>query len=359
MRISIVFLVTVLFTGAIYGQKLQDIEAIKLNTKFTLQLNKGDSNNFPYKIISTEPFEGELESSSFKLLDEDLNNNQIQGILGIGTFGSQRSVQLLIKSGGELPLIYELFIDRKGNDRFKKTSTIQLIPGVPSQEIWPYNIHAIKIGNFQKPSIIKETESVLDTTCYSTLDIHQGNTLINEQLTFLSEIISNQEESVVDKIKNYEDSIKSISISSWGWGDELNILDKNGRKIGEHVKRKKIKEILVYKLTECPYLSREVGYFFSKKDRKLKCVVFKWRQRWVGGWQSRAYQNIEDDYRSKYGFLNKSLNEVLGSPTSSFNKENRRHKNIWVSNQGMSAESYLYIDQYSRSLRLKIYFPDE
>jgi hypothetical protein len=127
MRILIVLLASILFATLVHGQKLKDIEAIKLNTKFMLELTKEDSNKFSYKIVSTEPFHGELESSSFKLLDEDLYNNQIQGILGIGTFGAQRSIQLLIKSGVKVPLQYKLSIDMKGNDRFKKTSTIQLI----------------------------------------------------------------------------------------------------------------------------------------------------------------------------------------------------------------------------------------
>ena len=98
MRILTFFFI--LFASFVHGQKLKNIEAIKLNTKFTLELHTDSLNNFSYNIVSTEPFEGELKmNSAFKLFDENIKENQIQGILAIGTFGSQRSILLAMKSG--------------------------------------------------------------------------------------------------------------------------------------------------------------------------------------------------------------------------------------------------------------------
>jgi len=354
-------LVLLVFSSFSNAQELMNVSPIEINTKFRIKLIKKGLSDFSYEIISKVPFNDELNSGKAQsILVDSLEVNEIQGIFAVGTFGNKESTLLVLKSGRKDPLQYNLFIDLKGRNKFKKTSTLPLHWEYPSIEVWQDYIHAIKFASFKQIALGQtEPQMELDTTCYSTLSINQGNILLNDQLTFLSELINNQEKSAVDKIKKYEDSINSISISSWGWGDQLNIVDNNGRKIGEHVKPKKIKDILVFKLTECPYLSREVGYFFSKKDRKLKFVVFKWRQRRVKGWRSRDYKNINDDYRSKYEFLNKHLNLSLGPPTNSLNIENRRYKNKWLSNKDLSAESTLYIDQYSRSLRLKIYLPDK
>ncbi|WP_299531218.1 hypothetical protein [Ulvibacterium sp.] len=354
-------LVLLVFSSFLNAQELRNVSPIDINTKFRIKLIKKGASDFSYEIVSKVAFNDQLNSGKApSILDDSLEVNEIQGIFAVGKFGTKKSTLLVLKSGSKAPLQYNLFIDLKGRNKFKKTSTLPLNSQYPSIEVWQDYIHAIKFSNFKQIAIRRtEPQMELDTTCYSTLNINQGNILLYDQLTFLSELISNQEESAVDKIKKYEDSINSISASSWGWGDQLNIVDNNGRKIGEHVNRKKIKDILVFKLTECPYLSREVGYFFSKKDRKLKFVVFKWRQRRVSGWRSKDYKNIGDDYRYKYDFLNKYLNLTLGPPTSSLKEENIRYKNKWLSNKHLSAESNLYIDKYSRTLRLKIYLSDK
>ena len=356
---SVLFLLV--FSSFSIAQELRNDGIIEINTKFRIKIKKKGTYDFSYEIISKVPFNDELNSGKAQsILDDTLEVNEIQGIFAIGTFGTQESTLLALKSGSKSPLQYNLLVDLKGRNKFKRTSTLPLNSQYPSIEVWQEYIHAIKFASFKQIALEStEPQMELDTTCYSTINIDQGNILLQDQLTFLSELISNQEEAAVDKIKKYEDSINSISKSSWGWGDQLNIVDKNGRKIGEHVKRKKIKDILVFKLTECPYLSREVGYFFSKKERNLKFVVFKWRQRRINGWRSRDYKNINDDYRSKYEILNKYLNMILGPPDSSLEEENRGYKNKWLSNKDLSAESNLYIDQYSQSLSLKIYLPDK
>ncbi|WP_430815968.1 hypothetical protein [Carboxylicivirga sp. RSCT41] len=343
------------------SQRIENLEAIKLNTKFRLELIELDSSKYSYKVISTEIFNSELETSSArKLLDDSLKNNEIQGIFGFGKFGNTNSTLLLIKSGHEFPIDYSILIDTKGKEKYKKTSTIQLYPNIPSIEMWPHNIYSLKFVEFSKAEI-KEyqlEQEKIDTICKSDYDIERGNILLNEQLTLILDLVSKQKAKGIARIKEYEDSIKSIPTSAWGWGDALNIIDSNNRLIGTYIKRRKIAEPLVFEITECPYLEREVAYFYTKKERNIKFVVFKWRQKWIEGWQSRDYYNIESDFRTKHEFIKKFLNKTLGLPSNIL--ENKKGiKTEWATDEGVIAELYLHIDQYSRSLRLKIYLEDE
>ena len=111
------------FTSVSEAQELKEFEAIKLNTKFLIRLTATSSSEFSYEIISSGPFNETIESSSIhSYLDDSLGTNNIQGILTTGYFGSHKSILLAIKSGLEVPLDYDLFIDVKGNNKFKKTS---------------------------------------------------------------------------------------------------------------------------------------------------------------------------------------------------------------------------------------------
>jgi hypothetical protein len=341
------------------SQELENIESISINTKFKLELIKIDSNEYNYKIISKEPFIGELNSSSARLfLDDSLKINEIQGIFAIGKFGNSNSTLLVIKSGIDSPLAYNLYIDIKGNGKYKQTSTIELFPNILS-EMWPYYIYSLKISAIKKSIDLPQNESVLDTICNSEYDIEKGNILFNEQLTLILDLITKQEVSGIDIIKEYEDSIKSVTASTWGWFNELHNMDSSNRFIGTYINRKKIDQPLVFELTECPYLEREVAYFFAKKERNIKFVVFKWGQKWVGGWQSRAYNNVESDFRSKYEFIRNSLNKSLGIPHDSVIEDINNMKTEWATDEGVVALSYLYIDQYSRGIVLKIYLKDD
>lgn len=359
MRYALFILTFLIISQISRSQEWENLNIISINTKFKLELVKIDSFEYTYNIISKEPFIGELNSDSAHLLLNDaLNSNEVQGIFGYGNFGNSKNTILIVKSGNDSPLSYELFIDIKG--KFVNTSTVPIHYGIPSLEIWPGYINSIKISGFRKVDIEPaENELKPDTTCISQLDIDKGNILFNEQLSLLSGIISHQEKFEIEKIKKFEDSVMSIPVSSWGWSNELNISDSKGRLTGSYINRKKIVQPLVFKLTECPYLTREVAYFYSKKEKDVKFVVFKWSQRWVGGWQSRAYTDIESDFRSKFEFIGNSLTKTLGSPVDSLIEGNRRFQTEWQTKEGVTAKSYLYIDQYSRGLKLYIYLKDK
>ncbi len=52
------------------------------------------------------------------------------------------------------------------------------------------------------------------------------------------------------------------------------------------------------------------------------------------------------------------MNKNLGQPSNNL-ENNKWIKTRWVTDEGVIAELNLYIDQYSRSLRLRIYLEDE
>lgn len=356
--ITIVFLFCPLIS---ISQNLKEIEAIEINSKFKLEIVETYPGIYGYKLLSIEEIHQEINSSSAGgLLDDSLKHNEIQGVFAIGKFGDVTSTILVLKSGHYSPLDYRLFIDTKGRNRYHLTSTTPLSTNIQSIEVWPYGIHAIKISEFTKAKIVLlDTSEILDTTCYSGYDIKNGNMLFDQQLTLILDLITSQKNLGIDVIKKYEDSIQSISKSPWGWGNELNELDSNNRFIGTYINRKKIADPLVFEITECPYLKREVAYFASKKNGNIKFVVFKWSQKWVGGWQSRAFGSIDKEFRTKNDFIINSLNNALGSPIDSQIEGNRKFVYDWRTNEGLIAESYLYIDKYSRSQIVKIYLKDQ
>lgn len=346
MRILAAFLALALFAPYANGQKPKNIEAIELNSKFTLELTSEDSDNYGYNIISTESFEDEIKmSSAFKLLDEKLERNQIQGILAIGTFGSQRSVLLVIKSGLEFPLQYELLIDIKGKSKFKKTSTMDLIPGIPTTEIWPHNIHAIKIGSFQKSKIITETEAEIDTACYSVIDTDQGNLLLTKQLSMAINLISSSEENERVSVEQFENTVQSkIQLKEWGWLDH------------PISRSRKIKHSDIYEIIECPYFERDAAYYFTKKKDDLKLITLSWGPRWSGGWQPKLTEDVLTEFRTKYDILMKSVSKTLGSPTINNAKEDSTRFNAeWQTSDGINAKASLSLGKYSYLLRFYIY----
>ncbi|GAA5040886.1 hypothetical protein GCM10011506_42190 [Marivirga lumbricoides] len=218
MRILIVFLVLILVVPFANGQKLKDIEAIQLNSKFMLELSRDSSGNLSYFIVSTEPFENELKmSSAFSLLDDDLNANQIQGIFAIGTFGTRRTVLLVMKNGLDKSLQYELMIDIKGRGKYKRTSTHPLTPDISSTEMWAYNIYSLKITSFQEieiePIIVPKPK--IDSTCLlnSELNVENGEQLFKQHLTKVNTGFISSEGLNLESMLVFEDSLNSEDVS--------------------------------------------------------------------------------------------------------------------------------------------------
>ena len=112
-----------------------------------------------------------------------------------------------------------------------------------------------------------------------------------------------------------------MSETNWGWKNELFVVTEDGRYLDGYINSKPIAQPLVYKLTECPYMEREIGYFFTKSKKDVKLVLFVWKLRWVEGWQSRAYNSITNDFRLKNEFIIKSLSSRMETQSKQIKRQ--------------------------------------
>ncbi|MEQ8476144.1 hypothetical protein [Fulvivirga sp.] len=322
---------------------MKDIEAIKLNTKFILELTKDGSNNFTYEIVSTEPFEDELQmGSAFKLLDENLTNNRIQGILAIGTFGSRRSILLVMKNGLEKPLQYELMIDMKGRGKYKKTSTNPLTPSIPSTEIWPYNIHSIKIVAFKEidlePITIPEPE--IDSTCILNpeLTVENGELLFKQHFKKVTSGLTEKLGFNLESMLTFEDSIKAEDVS-------LGHFYSLGEGIYPFFNNYKFGNPLQYRRIECPYFDGYSSYFYTKDKKQVKVAGYKWGEFKLSDWSSERVDRTElrNAFEQKYKSIKDLVSEILGEPLP-LDKEpdSGRIDTKWKSDDGISAYLFMF-----------------
>ncbi len=348
-----------LFANAVCAQKITDKPEIKIHTKFTLELIRKDSTQFDYRILKTEPYKGNEDSNYIqKELNDSLEFNQVQGIFTNGNFGSRKATLLVIKTGNENPLDYNLYIQRNGKRKFKKTSTIN-ISQLPNVEIWQEKLTSLKILDFKKiPFKPLFTEIQIDTTCYSNFNIFKGNKLFKKQLPFVLDIVTNNRKKIeIDKVKSYEDSINSSEKSNWGYLDKL-LINKDGRYIEGYINRRKIAQPLVFEITECPFLKRNSSYYFTKRKKDIKLVLFEWELRWINGWQSKDHLSVSENYYNKYEFLKTTLSEFMSIDKNKHtNHSSDLHEIVWFKKNDILAKLSLYIDdEYKNySLSLHIY----
>lgn len=351
MRIPIAFFAVIFFSSFAYGQKLKGFEAIKLNSKFTLELTKDGSNNFVYKIVSTEPFEDELQmSSAYKLLDKDLDNNRIQGILAIGTFGSQKSILLVLKSGLENSLQYELMIDVRGKGKYKKTSTLSLIPSIPSTEIWPYNIHSIKFASFQEIELepMEIPEPKIDSTCVLNpeLTIENGELLFKQHFQKVTNGLAGESDFKLESMLSFEDSINSENVS-------LGHYYALGEGIYPFFKNYKFGNPLQYRRVECPYFEGHSSYFYTKDMNNLKVAGYEWGEFKLSDWPIKKVDRTElrKAFEQKYISIKGIVTEILGEPLASDGEANSgRIDTKWKSSDGINAYLFMFVKYNKISL---------
>lgn len=343
MRILPSIFVVVLCVSVADAQKLNDIDAININTKFTLELTPESSNNHSYKIVSTEPFEQKVKmSSAFSLLDKNIESNQIQGILTIGTFGSQRSVLLVMKNGHENPLQYELLIDVKGKGKFKKTSTHPLNPSIPSTEIWPYYIHSVKIASFQEIELEPLTipEPKIDSTCLLNpeLTVKNGELLFKQNLKKVNSGLLGKKDFKLEKMLSIEDSIQSEDVS-------LGHFYSLGEGIYPFFKNYKFGNPLRYRRVECPYFDGYSTYFYTKKEKNLKVAGYQWGEFKLSDWPVERVDRTElrNAFESKYESIKNIVTEILGQPIPTTDEPNSgRIDTKWKSADGINAYLFMF-----------------
>ncbi|WP_034042561.1 hypothetical protein [Wocania ichthyoenteri] len=348
-----------LFANVVCAQKIADKPELKIHTKFTLELITKDSTQFDYRILKSEPYKSDNDSDSArKALDDSLKFNQVQGVFTNGNFGSRKATLLVIKTGNENPLDYNLYIQRNGKRKFKKTSTINISQS-PTIEVWQEELSSLKILDFKKVKVSPILPEIkIDTTCYSTYDILDGNKLFEKQLPFVLDIVTDNRKKIeIDKVKRYEDSINSIEKSNWGYLNNL-LIKKDERYMDGYLNSRKIAQPLVFEITECPFLKRNTAYYFTKRKKDIRLVMFQWKLRWVDGWQSKDHLSISENYNEKFEFLKTKLSEFM----SIDKKEHPNHSSdsyeiVWFKKNDILAKLSFYInDRYKNySLSLHIY----
>lgn len=358
MKYIFPFLVFIFFANVVNAQKIDKKPEIGINTKFTLELIPKDSTKFDYRILKSEPYTNNKESDSArKALKDSLEFNQVQGVFTTGYFGNKIVTLLVIKTGNDNPLDYSLYIKRNGKRNFKKTSTIN-ISQLPNVEIWQEELTSLKILDFKKvPFEPFIPEIQIDTTCYSNFDISKGNKLFKEQLPFVLDIISKTRKKIeINQIKSFEDSINSLAKSNWGYLNNL-LIKKDERYMDGYINSRKIAQPLVFEITECPFLKRNTAYYFTKRKKDIKLVMFEWKLRWVDGWQSKDYSNISENYTEKYEFLKTTLSEFMSVDKDEHpNHNSDLYEIIWFKKDDVLAKLSLYMNEeynnYSLSLHL-------
>lgn len=353
MRISFI-IILICITQTAKSQKLKDHEAINLNTIFKLELIKIDSTKYTFTVLSKESFNKELDSDSISsLLDESLKTNEIQGIFAIGKFGNSNSILLVIKSGHESLLDYNLFIDVKGKGKFKQTSTSQLYPNVPSIEIWPYYINAIKITSLQSFEIEKTIYEPIeiDSTCIKnpTLNISNGNKLFEQQLKMVKNAFLKSESFNLNQMLSFEDSIKSEDVS-------LGHFYSLSEGIYPYFSNYKFGNPLRYRRIECPYFDGYSSYFFTKNEKEIKVVSFEWREFKLSDWSGNEVDRSElrKVFETQYETIKKIITDVIGSPlTIEQEPDSGRLDTKWKSDNGISA--YLFIFENYNEIDLYVY----
>ena len=136
-RIFTLTIMLICIISTLQGQKLKDIDIVKINTEFILKLETKDSIHYSYKVVHTEPFYQMVNLSDSKsFFDENIGGEYIHGIFTYGKSGNKTNYFLIMKNG----LNYELKIKVKGKRKPVKTSADSLYPNIVSVERWLYDI---------------------------------------------------------------------------------------------------------------------------------------------------------------------------------------------------------------------------
>lgn len=344
----------ILLSIHLFGQKNKADNIIEMNTKFTLELQTKDSLTYTFKLVSKEPFTKEIEwSNARNYLDSVSLKNQIQGILTKGKFGSRTNTILLIRNGLDKPISYRLKIKVPQKRKPVKTSVVDLIPNVPSTELWPYKIEYIQFSDFTTAPEIEEFvfEPQIDSTCIKNkdLNIEYGNKLFISHSNLTINRLKSDNLFELSELLQFEDSLKTENVSLghyWGLGESI-YPNNNKFTFGNPIS---------YRRLECPYIDGTVNFFYTKKEKLVKVVSYGWKE--FKGSNFPISTNLDSDdkdkaFKEKYDFVLTEISKLLGEPISNETEESGRRKTKWKSKDNINA--YLFNFSNINEIRLYIY----
>jgi hypothetical protein len=353
---NILLVTFILFSIQSHGQKIILDNVIEMNTKFALELQSTDSLGYTYKIISKEPFVGELESSNAKkYFSKDTAKNHIQGIIARGAFGGSINTILIVQNGLDKSIRYKLKIKVPQRRKPLNTSVVDLYPKVPSIELWPYTIEYVQFYGFVAAPELEDYvfEPRVDSSCIK----NRAKNIVNSNELFIKHLklsINGFKEGKLfelSELLQFEDSIEAEDVSlGHYWSLSEGIYPNNNKYIFSNP--------ISYRRLECPCFEGVVTYFCTKKENSIKVVSYEWKEfkeRDFPIATSTICENKKKTFEEKYDLVLAKLSDFLGNPISDTSDEDGRRQTKWMSKDSINA----YLFNFSSINEIRLYFYKE
>lgn len=329
-------------------------QEVKIGTIFTIEFSNTEK-NLDFEIISKSSFNEVIDLSKMDSLIKDKpKENQIIGVFANGKFGNKTNSMLVLISGLNDNLDYDLKIKIPNKRKLQKTSTSALFKGVKSIEYWPYQIEKIDFIKFK--TIPKENfqpfqiETKIDSTCIKNADksIEYGEQEFKAHIELAISEFENSTVFELGKMLEYENRINSVDVSLghfWSLGEGIYPNEK-GFKFGNPIS---------YRRYECPYFEGKTNYFFTKDDKNIKVVSFNWEtfKESNFGVNPEIKSDVDDKFREKFEYVIKTVDSFLGIPIENITEESGQRKVRWKNEKGINA--YLFNFGNFNEIRLYVY----
>lgn len=351
---NILTILFILLSIHLFGQRNNAEDIIEMNTKFTLELQTEDSLTYDFKLVSKEPIpKGTEWSYTREYLDSVSLKNQIQGILTNRIIDGRTNTILLIRSGLDKIISYKLKIKVPQKNIPINTSVVELIPNIPSTELWPYLIEFVQFFDFIAAPEFEEVvlDRQIDSSCIKNKDFNNqyGNDLfINHSYLTISRLKSDNLFEL-NELLRFEDSLKSED-KSLGYYWSL------GESIYPNLSNFTFDNPISYRRLECPYFEGSVNFFYTKKEKSIKVVSYEWEEFRESDFQNFTTANAGDKnkvFEEKYNFVLTAISKSLGDPVSNEIEDSGRRQTKWKSKDNINA--YLFNFSSINEIRLYIY----
>lgn len=329
-------------------------QEVKIGTIFTIEFSNTEK-NLDFEIISKSSFNEVIDLTKMDSIIKDKpKENQIIGVFANGKFGNKTNSMLVLISGLNDNLDYDLKIKIPNKRKLQKTSTSALFKGVKSIEYWPYEIEKIDFVKFK--TIPKENfqtfqiETKIDSTCIKNADksIEYGEQEFKAHIELAISEFENSTDFELGKMLEYENRINSVDVSLghfWSLGEGIYPNEK-GFKFGNPIS---------YRRYECPYFEGKTNYFFTKDNKNIKVVSFNWEtfKESNFGVNPEIKNDVDDKFREKFEYVIKTVDSFLGIPIENITEESGQRKVRWKNEKGINA--YLFNFGNYNEIRLYVY----
>lgn len=330
-----VFIFFFLLLGtSVFSQKIEN------GTFFTIQFNNLQK-GLGFKIVSKKSFNQEIDISKMDVMIKDKpKENQITGVFGIGKFGDKISTVLVLVSGVDALIDYDLMIKAADKRKFIKTSVSSLFKNVKSIEYWPYPIDKIEFAGFRSLPIRSQKtfdiEVATDSVCIKNTNknIESGEL---EFKSYLKTLLDKFEKEGIDLVEAiaYE---KNIGSEDKSLGHYWSI----GEKIYPNEKAYNFGDPISYRRLECPYFEGTINYFYTKDKNEIKVVSYSWNifKESNFGMNPEIVNDVDAKFDEKLEYIVNTVSLFLGAPIENITDEDGQRHFRWANANGLNACMY-------------------